>query len=347
MRLKNFIMFPTGMTPDYNSSADNTMTLDMREFVPNCGPGDYGLLYGFQVLVGDDIYYTLGSFESRTISWAAADVISIRRKSASNPEKDEVIREAFDTNIINGLMDTGEDLLLWSNWQENSCFKVWRMSYNGKKTSLILNQPLEIQILDAILVKNCLWYTGYTFDYDTRTVRAEIYRLDLDSPEPICIYSSDTVISELLYAEKKLFFIETEQALKSLDPNSGEIHMLVANDKFTGFSTAYTADLNFPLVSGAQCRKLIALNGRIYFWCDWNRSVMSIRSDGSDLKMVMDKGQIYFRQILKDGVTFETSYAAYNQYLCRYSDPSQPSFDPENSFLEQWDYDDYVLGLDV
>lgn len=36
---------------------------------------------------------------------------------------------------------------------------------------------------------------------------------------------------------------------------------------------------------------MIALNGRIYFWCDWNGSVMSVDTDGGDLQTVMNRGQ--------------------------------------------------------
>lgn len=333
--------------PHYNSSADNTMSVDMpRTWVGNCGPGDYGLIYGFQVLAGEDVYYTLGSFTSSPIGWSAADVTSIYRRDVNASKDDEVICEHFEEAVISGLMDTGEDLLIWSNWRENSDFKVWRMSYDGKKTSLILNQPLEIQVLDAILVKDCLWYAGYTFDYEAMTARSEIYEMRLDQLEPKCIYSSDSVISELLYANEKLFFIEAEQALKALNPGSGEVRTLAANENPVELSEEYEWFLNNALIDGYETRRqLIALNGRIYFWCDWNGAVMSVDMNGNDLKRVMDRGKIYFRQIFDDGVSFEASYEkdALNQYFCPYNDPANPAFDPENSQWESWDYERYIL----
>lgn len=305
------------------------------------------------VLVGSWVYYIHIDYsenEGDDFFWDSnfADaVISIRRCPVDDLSAEEIIVADTEVGLIDGLLDTGTDLLLWySDFKDGDKYytaKFWRLSYDGKTRKKIA----EVQTVDyttsVVLVDDTVWFnsTLSTWEED-KGGKGAIYKFSLDNPKPEKVYDSPGTLYKMDYAYGKLYFMMKKNMSDTLkfctfDPDTEEMSVLYELDAAPG---------------DGEGKRYTILGGRMYLWDNAREAMISMNLDGSNI-IEISRDRFGFRQIWK-GYVIATNLRKAKSVDQWYNDDSFYVYYPQNIDWPDFDPDackklhvgnyDFMLG---
>lgn len=279
------------------------------------------------VLAGDTVFDLRGVDESW--GWGVCSAYSLFAYPEGHPEQARQIMANFD-HPETTMFDLGDGLLLYDDGGG-----VYRCDYDGGNlTELYRVKDDTIYGLVPVaggvylIQDSSVWYAA------------------LDGFDPKPIYEAERDIRDgdsAIYAGEKLILAD-ETGIFALD---------VSRPNADGTLPAHYLTDEYDDDSGMNGLGYIALGGRLYYWSEREKAMMSVKLDGADRQMV-SRERYWFNSVTSGGCVLalsgtqegfmgdeRTAAALYFP-----PDPQNPTFDPDHSKKHAIDEDSYcyVLG---
>lgn len=289
----------------YNSCVDNTRAYE---------GGNRTVL-----LAGDTVFDLRGVDESW--GWGIWSAYNLFAYPEGHPEQARQILANFDHSEVT-LYDAGDGLLLFSTSED----ELYRCDYDGGNLEKLAGQK-ELG-------------TGYGQDLlpvggGIYVISSGVWHAPLTDFRPQQVYKPMAGVRNDLrgggfavYAEGKLILAE-ESGIFALD-----------TDRFNPDGTLPADWLTdeYDPESGANGLGYIVLNGRLYYWSEREKAMMSVKLDGTDRKEV-SKERYWFNSVTPGGIVLALSGSEPGWFGDERTaaafyfppDPENPAFDPDHS----------------
>lgn len=283
-----------------------------------------------RLLAGDTVFELLGVDESW--GWGISSVYNLFAYPEGHPEQARQLLANFDHAEVT-LYDAGDSLLLCDD-QGN----LWRCDYNGGNLTQ-LYESKHAFVCDFLPVGNGAYIVR----------RTGVWHMSFDDCEPKQVYApTDAVLNDrsgggyAVYAEGQLIIADNGiVALDALHPNAD------------GTLPANWLTNEYPDDNGANGFGYIVLGGRLYYWSEQKKAMLSMKLDGTDIQEV-SKDRYWFYGATPEGIVLALWGSESGMFgdertdaaLFFPPDPEHPAFDPdhcEKRPIEPESFD-FVLG---
>lgn len=290
-----------------------------------------------RLLAGDTVFDLRGVDESW--GWGIHSHYYLFAYPEGHPEQARQLLANFNHSDVT-LYDLGDGLLLF----EGSGGRLYRCDYDGGNL-VELGSPTDgggvsdllpvgggVYAVGSNAVKNnAVWYTSLA-DFEPRVV----YRADDE------IRNSSYGMGHMVYADGRL--IVADKGIVALDarcPNAD------------GTLPVNWLTIEYDPESGTSGFGYLALGGRLYYWSESKKAMLSMTLDGTDIQTV-SKERCWFHSATPGGVVLalsgsEEGFWGDERTAAAFyfpSDPDHPAFDPDRCRKREIEPEcfDFVLG---